>query len=168
MTFNQERQTVNNQVNIGDPNANYTQGKVSDSQPVPDPADLCQQILQAVTDRGYREGWDDNKFFLRQLLKILDEFSELEHLVTIWQPGTSALFSAANAIGGQCGKVFKMKDQNLFSCSLDDIDEIKSELCDVIIPAMVALAVLGGTTEDIRAKALSDVERGTDYEGDNR
>lgn len=132
--------------------------------------DLCQQILAAVTKRGYREGWTDDQFVVRQVLKVSDELGEVTpSFCTVGESKLTDILHRIEATANDAARLFKSKNPSDFSFWIDDDESrsnVKSELVDVIIPAMTALAVLGGSVEDIKAKALADVARGTNYNGD--
>lgn len=131
-------------------------------------SDLCQQVLGAVEKRGYREGWTNEQFIARQVLKIADELGEVvSETKALPSDYICWIFNKIQRFAVPAGDHFRSKSPDDFNVTID-AEKLKSELCDVIIPAMVALAALGGTVDDIRNKALSDIARGTNYKGDER
>ena len=120
-------------------------------------------VYNAVWLRGYMDGWTDEQFLARQVVKLVEEVAEsMAHLLTM--PG---YFGAEVRNAGASARWLFDRNEAWEDVALRDVDGLANELADlqvVLFCAAKALGKMTGTRFDVVeaavVKAQADVGRG--------
>lgn len=127
-------------------------------------ARLQARVLNAVTRRGYRDGWNDVQFAARQVAKALEELAELGALFDLPHGFVWGFQECLQEAGCFARSIFDQHERWLgVEMDLDDIDTeaLARELADVIIPILNLASVFNiDVLEVVDTKARQDVGRG--------
>lgn len=121
--------------------------------------ELQTLVAQAVEARGYRQGWTDEQYAARQVCKAVEELGEVQAAIE-WRSWIPNWAGGLQFTGLYARKSFDGMDD--WGQVVDvDCKKVAPELADVVIPLLVLAETLGIDLEqEIRTKALGDVERG--------
>jgi len=114
-------------------------------------------VLRAVTERGYREGWQSEEFMARQIAKAYEELAELAQLFKLPQE----LWEAATSAGTWARTVFDTPQAWYGTRSATTLPTLRGELADVLIPLLCVAAELNlDIAAAVVEKVQSDIARG--------
>lgn len=140
--------------------------------------DAQQIVAEATKKRGYREGWSDQVFLARQVVKLLEELGEMSypihqmpHMFNHYgHPDNEGFEDVIDRIGNEASYLFDEKDPETWIyifVRYDALEDMKSEAADcmvVLFNIADTLERMSGEKFDIIQEAIrkaqKDISRG--------
>lgn len=98
----------------------------------------CQHLVASeINRRGYRDGWTERQFIARQIVKLLEEASELLHGFGSINTKDDSLQFAADRVGQAARAMFDDKDSWSYLYNRPDwLEKIRAEAADCAVVLM--------------------------------
>jgi NTP pyrophosphatase (non-canonical NTP hydrolase) len=127
--------------------------------------DAQKAVAVATQQRGYRDGWTDEQFLARQIVKLQEELGEMAF--PVWGVPHGLMAEIEN-IRANAQEVFDLVDPAAWdSVDIAFIEEMKSEAADCLVVLFNIAAVLEQMTgkkfdlvQEAVKKAEADINRG--------
>lgn len=135
--------------------------------------DAQELVAKATELRGYREGWSDQQFLARQVVKLLEELGEMSypihqmpHMFNHYgHPDSEGFEDVIDRIGNEAMNLFNEKDPETWSYTFvrwDALDDMMSEAADcmvVLFNIAATLERMSGERFDIIQEAIKKAQK---------